>query len=80
MYGNAATGKSTLSSFVVNHLIQLDLPFHYFFIRYSSQKKRNLGVILRSIACQFAQTIPEYAGKLRQLADANTDSTDFRLS
>jgi WD40 repeat protein len=80
IYGNAATGKSTLSSFVVNHLIQLDLPCHYFFIRYSSQKKRNLSVILRSIACQLAQSIPEYADKLRQLADANTDlqTSDYR--
>jgi WD40 repeat protein len=80
IYGNAATGKSTLSSFVVNHLIQLDLPCHYFFIRYSSQKKRNLSVILRSIACQLAQSIPAYADKLRQLADANTDlqTSDYR--
>jgi WD40 repeat protein len=80
IYGNAATGKSTLSSFVINHLIQLDLPCHYFFIRYSSQKKRNLSMILRSIACQLAHSIPEYAEKLRQLADANTDlqTSDYR--
>ena len=80
IYGNAASGKSTLSSFIINYLTQMGLPCHYFFIRFSSQKKRSLSMILRSLACQLAQTIPEYAEKVCQLADANTDirTADFR--
>lgn len=80
IHGNAATGKSTLSTFVIDHLIQLGLPCHYFYIRFMEQKKRALSMILRSLACQVAHSTPEYADKLRQLEAAGTDlkSVDFR--
>lgn len=80
LHGNAASGKSVVSSYIINHLIELDLPCHYFFIRFSSQKKRSLSMLLRSLACQFAHSTPEYAKTLHQLAEVNTDlkSADFR--
>lgn len=79
IYGNAASGKSIISSYIINHLIELELSCHYFFIRFSSSKKRSLSTLLRSLACQLAKSIPEYADKLCQLAEANTDlkSSDF---
>jgi WD40 repeat protein len=65
---------------VIDYLFQLGLPCHYFFIRFIDQKKRSLSMILRSLACQLANSIPEYADKLRQLETAATDlrTADFR--
>lgn len=80
IHGNAASGKSVLSSFVIDHLVQLGLPCHYFFIRFMDQKKRALSMILRSLACQLAHSTPAYADKLRLLEAAATDlgTADFR--
>lgn len=80
IHGNAAGGKSILSSFVINHLVQLGLPCHYFFVRFMDQRKRALSMILRSLACQLAHSTPAYADKLRLLEAAATDlrSADFR--
>ncbi|KFX99172.1 hypothetical protein O988_04014 [Pseudogymnoascus sp. VKM F-3808] len=80
VHGNAASGKSILSSFVIDHLVQLGLPCHYFFIRFMDKKKRGLSMILRSLACQLARSTSEYADKLRQLEIASTaiKTADFR--
>lgn len=79
VHGNAASGKSILSS-VIDHLAQLGLPCHYFFIRFTDNKKRELSMILRSLACQLAYSTPEYANKLRQLEAVSTafKTADFR--
>ncbi|KAK1764260.1 YVTN repeat-like/Quino protein amine dehydrogenase [Phialemonium atrogriseum] len=78
--GNAASGKSVLSSFVIDHLVQLGLPCQYFFVRFEDKKKRALNTILRSLACQLANTTPAYAHQLRQLETAGADlkSQDYR--
>ncbi|KFX99301.1 hypothetical protein V490_01847 [Pseudogymnoascus sp. VKM F-3557] len=80
IHGNAASGKSILSSFVINHLVQLGHPCHYFFIRFADKTKRGLSMILRSLACQLAYSTPEYADKLRQLEITSTalETADFR--
>ncbi|KAH6656268.1 hypothetical protein BKA67DRAFT_551404 [Truncatella angustata] len=67
IHGNAASGKSVLSSFVVEHLVQSGLLCGYFFVRYSDLKKRAPSLILRSIACQIAANVPAYAEKIREL-------------
>lgn len=78
--GKAASGKSILSSFVIDHLIQRGLPCQYFFIRFISPAKRMLAMILRSLACQVANSVPTYAGELRKLIAAATDlkTADYR--
>ncbi|KAB5522037.1 hypothetical protein GE09DRAFT_1208083 [Coniochaeta sp. 2T2.1] len=73
VHGNAASGKSILSSFVIDHIVHLSAPSCYFFIRFTDQKKRGLSMMLRSLACQLAYMIPSYAEKLRQLESAATD-------
>ncbi|KAK0702879.1 hypothetical protein B0T21DRAFT_416756 [Apiosordaria backusii] len=73
IHGNPGTGKSILSSFVVNHLKQLRMPCHYFFIRFTDQKKRGLSLMLRSLASQLANSNPGYADKLRELEAAGID-------
>ncbi|KAL2022188.1 hypothetical protein VTK56DRAFT_6017 [Thermocarpiscus australiensis] len=80
VYGNAASGKSILSSFLINHLVESGLPCHYFFIRFISQEKRGMCMILRSLASQVANSTPAYAENLRQLEAAGTElrGADYR--
>jgi WD40 repeat protein len=78
--GNAASGKSILSSFVIDHLIQNGRLCQYFFVRFEDKKKRSLSTMLRSLACQIARTLPTYAARIRQLEAAGSDlkSIDYR--
>jgi WD40 repeat protein len=80
VHGNAASGKSILSSFVINHLVEAGLPCHYFFIRFISQEKRGISMLLRSLACQLATSTTPYAEKLQQLkaAGAELKTADYR--
>lgn len=73
IHGNAGSGKSILSSFVIDHVVQKGLPCHYFYIRSEDKTKRTLSMILRSLACQIASSIPEYAEKLYVLQAAAMD-------
>ncbi|KAK7966411.1 uncharacterized protein PG986_000688 [Apiospora aurea] len=79
--GNAASGKSVLSSFVLDHLAHLGLNCSYFFIRYNDLKKRSPSLILRSVACQIAHKIPAYASKILALEAAATElkTSHFRM-
>ena len=80
IHGKAASGKSTLSSYIIEHLDQLRLSCHYHFIRFFNHESRSASMILRLLACQIAYSMPEYASKIRQFAEANTDflTADFR--
>ncbi len=80
VHGNAASGKSILSSFLINHLFELGVPCHYFFVRFMSQEKRGISMMLRSLACQLANSTPAYANKLQQLEAAGTEikTADYR--
>lgn len=67
--GGPATGKSVLASFIINHLIQQGRRCQYFFIRFSDSKKRDSSHLLRSIAYQMAQNMPEFSYNLTLLED-----------
>ncbi|KAF1836460.1 NACHT and WD domain protein [Decorospora gaudefroyi] len=71
--GGAATGKSVLCSFIINRLVEQGLCCQYFFIRFGDQKKRTLGLLLRSIAYQIAQQLPDYLQKVLDLEDEAMD-------
>jgi hypothetical protein len=58
--GGAAAGKSVISSFVINSLVEQELHCQYFFIRFGDQKKQTLGLLLRSLAYQIAQRVPSF--------------------
>jgi hypothetical protein len=73
LYGGPATGKSVLSSFIINNLVQQGQRCQYFFIRFGDQKKRTLSVLLRSIAYQIAQSVPGFMQKLAELVDEAID-------
>ncbi|KAJ5713879.1 uncharacterized protein N7483_011060 [Penicillium malachiteum] len=69
--GGAATGKSVLSSFVINQLAEQEINCQYFFIQFSDRKKRSL--LLRLIAYQIGQQMPDYRFKIAELVDEGTD-------
>jgi hypothetical protein len=71
--GGAAAGKSVLSSFVINSLVEQGLCCQYFFIRFSDRRKRSLGLLLRSLAYQIAQQVPSFLEKLAGLEDEAVD-------
>ncbi|KAK0671872.1 YVTN repeat-like/Quino protein amine dehydrogenase [Cercophora samala] len=73
VHGNAGTGKSILSSSVVNHLEQLGKPCYYFFVQFKDEKKRGLSLLLRSLASQLVSSNLEYADKIRELEVAGVD-------
>lgn len=71
--GGAATGKSVLSSFIINSLVEQGVSCQYFFIRFGDQKKRTLSLLLRSIAYQIARSMPTFLQRLLQLLDEAID-------
>lgn len=71
--GGAATGKSVLSSFIINTLVEQGVSCQYFFIRFGDQKKRTLSLLLRSIAYQIARTLPGFLQRVLQLVDEAID-------
>ncbi|KAH9904668.1 NACHT and WD domain protein [Xylariomycetidae sp. FL2044] len=73
LYGGPATGKSVLSSFIINHLIEEGAICQYFFLRFGDQQKRSLSPLLRSIACQAAQSVSGFYDQLIDLADEAPD-------
>ena len=71
--GGAATGKSVLSSFLINSLVEGGMCCQYFFVRFGDQKKQTLNLLLRSFAYQIARSVPEFLHKLLQLEDEAVD-------
>lgn len=71
--GGPATGKSVMSSFIVNKLVQDGFGCQYFFIRFDDQKKRTVSLLLRSLAYQLALAVPGFLQKIVELADEAID-------
>ena len=69
--GGAASGKSVLSSVVINRLgsEQAEVYCQYFFIRFGDRKKRTISLLLRSLAYQMALNIPGFQEKVIEFAD-----------
>lgn len=79
--GDAATGKSVMSSFIVNKLAEEGCQCQYFFVRYGDRFKRTISLLLRSLAFQCAQTLPGLMTKMTNLVDEALDfeSADYRV-
>lgn len=80
LHGGPATGKSVLSSFVLNHLVEQGRHAQYFFVRFGDQKKRSLSMLLRSLTYQIARSVPQFMQRLIELGDEGIDfgSADAR--
>ena len=72
--GGAATGKSVMSAFIVNGLVEEGLWCQYFFIRFGDREKRTLSLLLRSLAYQLALCVP---GLLEKLVDLVNEAINF---
>ena len=66
-----ASGKSILSTHVIDHLQQLGHNCQYFFFRFGDQTKRSTNAFLRSIGFQIAATVPAFRSKLTKLCSDN---------
>lgn len=71
--GGPGTGKSVLSSFIINSLVEQGISCQYFFINFGDQKKRSLSLLLRSISYQIARSAPDFLRKLLELMDEGID-------
>lgn len=67
--GGAATGKSVMSSFLINELVEKKYVCHYFFIRFGNQRKRSASYVLRALAYQVGMNSPDVMQKIAALAD-----------
>ncbi|KAL9020140.1 MAG: hypothetical protein Q9185_002597 [Variospora sp. 1 TL-2023] len=80
LHGSAASGKSVLASFVINHLVESHRLCQYFFIRFGDQDKRSASTLLRSLALQVAAAVPAFRQKLVQTSEgiAKVKSADVQ--
>lgn len=78
--GGPGTGKSVLSSFIINSLVARGSCCQYFFIQFGDRKKRTLNFLLRSIAYQAAQSLPAFSQKIIEVVDQaiNYETADPR--
>lgn len=60
LYGLPASGKSIMSAYLINHLKQNGAVCQFFFFRFGDQTKRSLNALLRSLAFQIAEQVPEF--------------------
>lgn len=71
--GNAASGKSVLASFIINHLVKEHTQCQYFFFRFDDKARRSVSTLLRSLAHQLAQVCGDYAESVHQIAASAPD-------
>lgn len=71
--GGAGTGKSVLSSFVINDLTEKGLSCQYFFTRPGENRKRSLSMLLRSVAYQRSLMEPRIISKILELVKQGLD-------
>ncbi|CAN9375787.1 unnamed protein product [Alternaria alternata] len=75
-----ASGKSVLSSFIIDEIQAQNHTCQYYFFRFSEQAKRTVNGCLRSMAFQLSQEIPQYRRRLRDLSEEGLrlEKTDAR--
>ena len=80
LHGLPATGKSTLSSFIVNNLLETKAMCAYYFFRFDHPAKRSVSACLLSIAYQIAEQLPSFSKALTELSQTGIkmDRADAR--
>ncbi|CAI6336638.1 unnamed protein product [Periconia digitata] len=66
LHARPASGKSILSSFIIDQLLESSFCA-YFFFRFGIQSKRSMSTCLRTIAYQIAERIPSFRHELSNL-------------
>ena len=67
--GRPGSGKSVFASSVVNHLRENDAKCAFHFFRFGNEAHNSLSSFLFSVAYQFAELIPQYRTRLKQMFD-----------
>ncbi|KAK8168388.1 hypothetical protein BKA80DRAFT_341248 [Phyllosticta citrichinensis] len=67
-----ASGKSTISSYLIDQLRQSKYDCQYFFFRSNDLQKQSLDYLLRSLAYQIARDIPEFRRALVKLSSESS--------
>ena len=80
LYGLPASGKSTMSAYLINHLKQMRGFCQFFFFRFGDQTKRSINALLRSLAFQIAEQIPAFRLALLSMSNngVRLEKTDAR--
>ena len=76
-----ASGKSIMAAFLIDHLKEaLGIDCQYYFFRFGDQTKRSMNSLLRSLAFQISEQIPEFRKALERIcADGvKFEKTDAR--
>ena len=76
-----ASGKSILSTHIINHVRSLGHGCQYFFFRFGDQTKRSPNALLRSIGFQTARDVPAFRQRLKKLSSEGIklEKTDARI-
>jgi WD40 repeat protein len=67
--GSPGSGKSILSSFLINYFRDRGINCNFYFFRFGDRAQRSAGSFLRSLAFQIAQKSPAYKQRLEELYD-----------
>lgn len=70
LHGAAGCGKSIMTSFIVNHLVENNKSCQYAFIRFGDQSKRSLSMTLRTLAFQVALVSPAFRQEISKAASS----------
>jgi WD40 repeat protein/pimeloyl-ACP methyl ester carboxylesterase len=70
-------GKSTVCSFVIEHLLDAGHHCSYFFFRHGQRHKQSSSSMLRSLAYQTALRVPEFRQALVDLARSGADISNL---
>ena len=68
-FARPGSGKSVLSSYLINHMKTSGCICAYYFFKYLDASKQSLSSMLRSIAFQIAQDLPEFHEALTNLSE-----------
>lgn len=70
LHGAAGCGKSIMTSFLVNHLVENGKSCQYAFIRFGDHSKRSLSMTLRILAFQVALISPAFRQEISKAASS----------
>ena len=70
LHGAAGCGKSIMTSFLVNHLVENDRLCQYAFVRFGDQSKRSLSMMFRALAFQVALVSPVFRQEISKAASS----------
>lgn len=70
LHGAAGCGKSIMTSFLVNHLVEKNRSCQYAFVRFGDQSKRSLAMMFRTLAFQVALVSPGFRQEVSKAASS----------